>query len=243
VTIQRENLSDRVAQYICDIIEKRGLRQGDSLPSEIEVATELGVSRGIVREAFSSLAALGIIDVNSGKRARVSPIREDVLSRVFRHGVVIEQVTVEQILELRRAVECTTAAMAAERRTEEELAAIRGAAEAIRKDLENADAFVRNDLSFHLAIARAAHNPLIEMLITALRTLVEESIREGFLGHSGPEDLRRIDELHWAIVGAIADRDGPRAYESMMRHFTDAVDAVVARARRRDGTNARTPSG
>ncbi len=228
IQIQRENLSDQVAQYLCGYIAQNRLKPGDSLPSEMEVTRELRVSRGIVREAIRSLAASGFIDVSSGKRTRVSPLREDILSRILEHGIVTNQVTLEQILEFRQALECNIAGLAAERRSDEDLAAMRATVAHMSEEIVDIDAFIHRDLAFHFCIARAARNPLFTLLITSLRKSVEASIRQGFLRNYTPEGRKHIIMLHQALVDAFASQNPEQAVECMKRHFTDDVDDITA---------------
>src|SRR5438094_4609211 len=66
-----ENLADRVADYLIHYIRERGLTSGQPLPSEVQVAAKLKISRGIVREAYRSLRSAGILDVSPGRVPRV----------------------------------------------------------------------------------------------------------------------------------------------------------------------------
>ena len=80
-------LVGRVVSAVNERIRRDRLRIADPLPSEAAFATELGVSRTVVREAFRALAALGIIDLVNGRRARVAAIDADVLGLVLEHAV------------------------------------------------------------------------------------------------------------------------------------------------------------
>lgn len=75
-------------------IRRDRLRVGDPIPSESELAAGLCVSRTVVREALRALAALGIVDLGNGRRARVGTIDKDVLGLVLDHAVHTDQVTI-----------------------------------------------------------------------------------------------------------------------------------------------------
>src|SRR5258708_23786882 len=119
-------LVEHVIEALQARIRTEGLAPGDVLPSENAFAVELNVSRAVVREAFRSLAALRLIDIGNGRRARVSAMDKSVLAVVLDHVVQTNQITVQQILDVRRTVESRTAALAALRRSEREAAEIAG---------------------------------------------------------------------------------------------------------------------
>ena len=103
-----------------ELIHADGLRAGEPLPSEIALAVRFGVSRAVVREAFQSLASLQLIDLGTGRRARVAAPDSSVLALVLDHSVHIDQTSVQQILDVRRTIELRTVVLAALRRTERE---------------------------------------------------------------------------------------------------------------------------
>ena len=111
-------LVEHVVEAMQAHIRAEGLAPGDVLPSENAFASELNVSRAVVREAFRSMAALKLIDIGNGRRARVSAMDKSVLAVVLDHVVQTNQITVQQILDVRRTVELRTVALAALRRSE-----------------------------------------------------------------------------------------------------------------------------
>jgi len=225
--VNRNNLSDQVAAYLRNYITSHGLKLGDSLPSEMEVCDELGVSRGIVREAFRSLAAIGVIEVTSGKRARVHRLRDEVLAQLFEHAIRTDQITAAQVLEMRRVIETGVARLAAERRTPEDVEALSGAVQGMQEALpQSIDRYVAHDVQFHIEVARAAHNPLFVFLVSSLRQSLGDSIRAGLQGRTRDDQLRHIQDLHAAILEAIARGDPDTATSTMGLHFDDALAAV-----------------
>src|SRR5579859_8249003 len=123
-------LAGGLVEHVMDALQAHiraeGLAPGDTLPSETAFASELNVSRAVVREAFRSLAALRLIDIGNGRRARVSAMDKSVLAVVLDHVVQTNQITVQQILDVRRTVELRTVALAALRRSDREVAEIAG---------------------------------------------------------------------------------------------------------------------
>ena len=107
-------------------IRANELMPGDRLPSETTLSKELNVSRTVVREAFRSLAAMRIIELNTGKRATVAEIDHGAMSLMIEHGVYTEQINIQQIYDVRRTIETRIVALAAIRRSDAEATAIGG---------------------------------------------------------------------------------------------------------------------
>src|SRR5437773_12486930 len=82
-----ENLGDRVADYLIHYIRENGLTSGQPLPSEVLVAAKLKISRGIVREAYRSLRAAGILDVSPGRVPRVGTMSNSAFVQLLRHAL------------------------------------------------------------------------------------------------------------------------------------------------------------
>ena len=108
------------------------LMPGDRLPSEAILSKELNVSRTVVREALRSLAAMRIVELNTGRRATVAQLDHGPLSLLIEHGVHTEQINVQQIYDVRRTIEARIVALAALRRTDAESDEILEIAHAMR---------------------------------------------------------------------------------------------------------------
>src|SRR5665213_458892 len=112
-----EGLVPQTVRAINQHIRDEGLKVGDPMPGEVTFAERLQVSRAVVREAFRSLATLGIINIGNGKRARVGGSETWVLSAVFDHAVFTGAVSIPQIFDVRRALETRSVALASMRRS------------------------------------------------------------------------------------------------------------------------------
>ena len=128
---------------------------GEKLPSENQIVREHGVSRTVVREAISKLQASGLVVTHHG-------IGTFVLERGDQTGLRLKVETVSRvrdIIELRIGLETQAVALAAVRRTEEQLAAMRQALDDYQDLLANDDSCVEADKRFHMLIAEATGNP------------------------------------------------------------------------------------
>jgi GntR family transcriptional regulator, transcriptional repressor for pyruvate dehydrogenase complex len=132
-----ESLVVQTMRTITDHIRDAELKLGQAIPSEADFALKMGVSRAVVREAFSSLAMVGVIEVGNGRRARVGGIDETVLPIILNHAVLTEQVSVQQIYDVRRAIEQRTVVLAALRRTPAEAEMIVNLAAAMNRDFND----------------------------------------------------------------------------------------------------------
>jgi len=221
-------LVEHVMTAIKERIRSERLAQGDPLPSENALALEFGVSRAVVREAFRSLAALKLIDVGSGRRARVSAIDPNVLGLVLDHAVHTNQITIQQIYDVRRTIEMRTVALAALRRDDDEAAAIAALADAMARDFAAPERVMEHDIAFHETIARASRNPLFALVVGSFHVVTRQTWSIGWT--SRPNDTERMASVagHGSIARAIAARDPRAAENAMADHFDLSVKALLA---------------
>src|ERR1700739_5019140 len=97
-------LSTRVARHLMEFVKQEELRPGAQVPSEVQIGRDLQVSRGSVREAYRTLAALGILGIESGRRPRLRPIDPSVLGQMLEYALHTAQVSVPHVIETRRAI-------------------------------------------------------------------------------------------------------------------------------------------
>lgn len=225
-TVSRETLSDQVARQLSRLIA-RTLRPGDQLASESSLARTFGVSRPVVREALRTLAAQGLIEIVSGKRALVRPVDATLLNLFFQRVVQGERETPIELMEVRKPLEVQSARLAAERRTAPELAQLADKVKSMRRHLGDVQVFAELDLEFHLLIALATHNRVMQQLIGSIRTSLKDAIEEGLRRRTTKEQLQRVQVLHEAILDGIERADAEAAAAAMAQHFDEAVMAMV----------------
>jgi DNA-binding FadR family transcriptional regulator len=208
-------------------IRTQELGPGDRLPSEADLARQLSVSRAVVREAFQSLAALRLIDLSAGKRATVAALDFSVLSPVIEHGISTDQITVLQIYDVRRTIETRTAALAAMRRSDEEAEAIRSSALAMAEAIDRAPDILEHDLAFHLAIAKAARNPVFALIVGAFEGTTRQTWPIGWRSRTTTAEQRVMLGLHLDVAEAIRVGDPQAAQTAMALHFDESVRALL----------------
>jgi GntR family transcriptional repressor for pyruvate dehydrogenase complex len=131
--LEPSTLSGRVVQYIVEYIRERELQSGDRMPSEMQISAGSKISRGIVREAFRSLSAAGILEVGDGRSPRVGALNNILLTHVMRHALSTRQVSPEQVLDLRCSIEVRAAELAAEMCTERDVQDLRSAVSGMKQ--------------------------------------------------------------------------------------------------------------
>ncbi|MGV8921158.1 MAG: FadR/GntR family transcriptional regulator [Pseudomonas sp.] len=199
---------------------------GEKLPSESEIVREHGVSRTVVREAISKLQASGLVETRHG-------IGTFVLERQAQTGMHLTVETaagVRDILELRLGLETQAVALAALRRTDEQLAAMRQALDDYQDLLAKEDSCVEADRRFHLLIAEATGNPCFVEMMQHLgsnmipRSRIASSERAGAnLSHQGY--LANLE--HEALLSAIRRQDPDAARAAMWTHLSNSRERLA----------------
>jgi GntR family transcriptional regulator, sialic acid-inducible nan operon repressor len=217
--IRRRKLYEEVAREIERLIRDGGLAPGDRLPSEREFTERFRVGRSAVREALLSLQKMGLVAVSSGERARVAePTAKAMVGELSGAARLLlsQPDGVRRFQEARLLFEVGLARMAAQRRTEADLAVIREALDANRRAIGDHPAFIRTDVAFHHAIARVPGNPIFASPYEAvIEWLQEQRLISGRTPGAGEDAYA----AHAAIYEAIAEGDAAAAEAAMQRHL------------------------
>ena len=150
-----------------------------------------------------------------------------VVSFMLDHAVHTKQITVQQVLDVRRTMELRTAALAALRRTDEEAEAIVGIAKQMRESFSRPEALMELDIGFHEAIARASRNPMFALLVGSFRVVTRQTWSTGWASRPNDETRRESVDGHTIIAAAICRRDAPGAEKAMADHFDMTVMALL----------------
>lgn len=210
-------------------IRDHGLRVGDTLPGEGQFAAALGVSRAVMREAFGALAALRLIDVGNGRRARVGALDGSVIAASLDHAVSTAQVSVADVWDVRRTMELRTAALAAGRRTPAQADRILALAEAMAREADDMEQITRDDIAFHNAIAEAGGNALFVQIVASFGPLMEVAVPAAWRTRTTPAQRQLMITRHNEVARAIADGDPAAAAAAMDLHFDQAIGDVLVR--------------
>ncbi|MCF6370233.1 FadR/GntR family transcriptional regulator [Rhizobium halophilum] len=212
---------------IAQLIREQDLRPGDRLPAEAVLSKDLQVSRTVIREALRSLAALRLVELGAGRRPTVAELNDDAFGLMIEHGVVIDQIDIQQIYDARRTIEARTSALAALRRTEAEAKAIIAHAEAMAADFHLPEKVIEHDIAFHLSIARASRNPVFALILGAFQNVTRQTWPIGWRSRANDGDRQAMNALHHEIGQAILAGDPGAATAAMNQHFDVSLKALV----------------
>ena len=224
--------SDVLAERLKQEILSDGYHLGASLPTERELVTTTGLSRGSVREALRILEAQGLVNTRAGRYGGTTvsqPTTVQLASHVNLYAKG-RSVPLSALVEVRLALEPMVAALAAERRTEDDLATLRAIAERIDWASDNdLSAFLEENVKWHDAIAAASHNDLLHALATSVSGLMFEAsqIKE----FASAEVRQRVRFAHARILEAIEAGDAElarRRVERDVQAYASILEATLA---------------
>ncbi len=221
------SLVHQAVQAVRSHIRAHDMKVGDTLPGEGQFATELGVSRAVMREAFGALAALKLIDVGNGRRARVGAMDGSVIGASLDHAVTTAQISVAEVWDVRRTVEVRIAALAAEKRTDLQAQMILNLAEAMAEAQEDQQRMIQYDIAFHETIAQAAGNALFSQIVQSFAPLMKIAVPQAWRTRTSQEQKDNTIRLHRALAQAIADSDSAGATAAMEAHFDTSIGDIL----------------
>ena len=218
------SLADDLVQRFEERIETGDMPPGSRFPTEKAITEDFGVSRTVVREAYSRLAARGLLESRRGSGAYVP---DGAQYRAFQ--VTAEEIgeidDVLKLLEMRMGFEAEMADLAARRRTDADLAELRRSLAAMEES-SDVDASVTADAAFHAAIASATGNPYFLRFTQFLGVRLVPSRRLYLQGDDPVLHLRyarTINRDHEAIVAAIEAGDPAAARRAARRHIEKSI--------------------
>ncbi len=212
-------LPELVMRSLIEAIEKGQIQVGAELPSERELAEKLGVGRGSLRECLAILEFLGAIESKGYRKAVVRDANyiQKALSFI---QISVKSDTQDDFNEFRKVNEIAIAALACERATEADLAAMAEALVRMEAHPEDPSA----DVDFHDALAVASHNTMLAGTIHLVNSMIAD-LRNRYM--EMPDFARVALESHHAIYRAVKERNIPVA-QAEMKHHLEIVDEFRA---------------
>ncbi|HAY05300.1 MAG TPA: FadR/GntR family transcriptional regulator [Hyphomonas sp.] len=215
-----------LANQIMDNIRSGVWNAGDKLPTERQMALDMGVSRSSLREALRALEILGLLRMRQGSGVYVSSLDADVMLIPLHLFVTLEPANVESLFEARMILESEVAALAASRITDNQLARLRETVVSPPERREDIEKFIEADVAFHNVITEVADNPILARMVTSIEYLGRASRQlTGYV----PGVLKRSARDHKAILDAMAARSPEQARSAMMKHLINVREAYRKR--------------
>lgn len=216
---------DRVFGFVRQQLVAGDLRAGEVLAPERELATRLGVSRPVVREALRALAAIGVIDIRHGYGSVVRKPDFAELSDVFTLMLAQHEEGVEDIMEARIAIERQAIRLACRRASASDIDRLRAALAEIAATIRDPVGGAAADFRFHSLLIDAARSPALRTLYAAIEVLLRQShLRRRARISELPEVETYLVEHHREILDAVIRRDEAEADALLSAHFEIGSD-------------------
>lgn len=226
--IKPKKIYEEVAETLLASIRSGELKPGEKLDSVQQLAESFQVGRSAVREALTSLRAMGLIEMRQGEGTYVKSFEAAGIAFPLQSALLMNYDDLKSLMEVRKILETGIAASAAARRTEEDLNAMKQAVMDMVKYSADPELGEKADLAFHLAIAEAAGNKLLASLMHHVADITAESMRETrrlcLYGKMATVDQLNIQ--HETILKAIESGDAKQARKAMTTHL-DYVEMVL----------------
>ena len=212
---------EQVADQLYELIVRGELARGERLPNENALAHEFGVSRATVREALRHLAAQNLIHTakGAGGGSYVTMPTADHISEFLRSSLNLlteaQDVSLEELLEARAALEVPAAGLAAKRRRAEDIVRLREAIPASPLELSTLDQFAFNE-QFHSVVIETCGNVLLTVAAQPVFSVLQTNLARSSLGQ---RFHRSINDQHRSITAAIEAGDARAAEREMASHL------------------------
>ncbi len=225
--IKNTKVYEQVIEQIKNMIVDGILKKGDKLPSERELVEHLQVSRTSIREALRALQIIGIVECRQGEGNYIKQSFENSLFEPLSIMFMLQKSNPEEIIELRKIIEVETAAIAAERITDEELENIKNLINELIVCKDEKDS-VKIDRKFHYEIAQASKNFLILNMLNAMSSLMDsfiEDARKKIL--IDEKNIEILVKQHEDIYEALKKRSPMEAAEAMKNHLHFTNECMI----------------
>jgi len=212
------------AEQIVEAIQRGDYPLGSKLPSEFELAEQMGVSRPSIREALSALQAMSIVESRPGSGNFVVRLPSSAEEDDTVH-LIESEAGCREVMEAREALEPPVAALVAMKGSTDVFSTLRGILGSMREHAarDEFDAYLDADKAFHRALAEAAGNSLVAVAISPLLNTMDQRVYREFTRRyylKNVTDLQTVTALHSDVLDAIERGDGDTAFAKMVEHWT-----------------------
>ncbi|MDD4345805.1 MAG: FadR/GntR family transcriptional regulator [Desulfitobacteriaceae bacterium] len=213
MAIQKFQMHELVYEKLKEIILSGRFKEGDYLPSQLELAQELGISRSALRGAILLLRKMGVVEVTPGIGTIIRSVTFPANSRSVLQDTHDYKDQILELLEFRISIEIEAAGLAAERATNEQIIKLREAYEYLVTVTRNGYKGTEADLNFHLVLVEISGNKLFYKIMLSIIDLfrdIIDKVRQDTRNKSGEKAIEEL-ERHKKILNAIEGRDKIKA--------------------------------
>jgi GntR family transcriptional repressor for pyruvate dehydrogenase complex len=221
-TIKIESPVDIIIGQLKNLIATGQLKPGDRLPAERLLAERFGVGRGYIREAILKLEFYGLLKTSPQSGTYVAGFSIKIIDSIFADIINFNKNDFASLIEARYYMEINAAKLAAERRTDEDIVQMQDALREFDNKINTGNEAIEEDLLFHIKIAGATKNSVIESMIIIL---IPELIKlKKLLGLDIDREKNYIIDAHHKILNAILNKDSEAAGMAMAEHLQVVFD-------------------
>jgi len=216
--ITKPDLVHEVTTWVRQRILNGEFATASVLPSEGELARNLGVSRNVVREAMRNLRSQGLVEVSQGKRPRVRHASSEAATTTIEALLRSSDVGFKHLIEARSALEIAIAAAAAQRINSEQLHQLTADVEALSK-ARSRTRQIEADLAFHRHLVEATANPVYEIMLGSISALLRDLLFTTYK----QADLQTSVQSHQHLLAALRQHNAGAASEAMRIHMRNSM--------------------
>jgi GntR family transcriptional regulator, transcriptional repressor for pyruvate dehydrogenase complex len=217
--VHKVSISEDIAQQILDLISSGKLTPGQRLPSERELCKNFGAARSSLREALRGLSMIGVLTARVGEGTSVAADGGKFLGKIIEWRLITEKHDIENLLEVRVALEGIAAANVAREGSQADIAKLSALLSKMKSSVKDKKQFAALDLEFHVTLAKASGNSLLFDLVSMIRNQLVTALDKLLLPQVRPLTYKE----HAAIVEAIVQRDADRARDAMHTHLLSSL--------------------
>ncbi|MEZ4865096.1 MAG: FadR/GntR family transcriptional regulator [Caldilineaceae bacterium] len=220
--INRTSIKELALEQLKRYIVASDLAPGQRLPSERDLAEQLGVGRNSVREALKVLEAVGVVESRIGEGTFITAHTGASFGRTLGFGLAAWGGSIMEILEARQIIEVEAVRTAAEKANAEDLRQLEGELLQMEAVQEFSPAYLKADMNFHRLIGQATHNAIVAQIVTDLIDLLEVTLAEA---HTDRLPITAEGTgSHRAVFAALQQRDAATASRMMRRHLQFSIE-------------------
>ena len=210
----------RVLAHLRDLLMNGGVQTGHRLPGERDLALSLGVSRPAVREAVRAMEMIGVLETRHGRPSTVRVPDAAVLGEFFSLALAQQPAIIDDIVEVRIALERQALRLACARATAEDRHGLEQALTDIEATIDDVVKGGQADLAFHARLVAAAHSPALSTVYGTITHLLERSHVERRRRIAGrPLAPGYLIDHHRLIYEAMRAGDAGQADDLLLSHF------------------------
>lgn len=225
--IKNNKVYEQIIEQIRELIYEGELKKGDKLPSERQLKKDLGVSRASIREAFSALEMIGLIESRPGEGTFIRDSFDEDIFNPLSLILLLNDNVAEELLELRRVLEIDCVKLAAERATEAEIEELQSYIENLLSSSGYEEDSIKADKMFHYTIARASGNKVLLFFMRSISEAMDFHIKNTRTKLvSKEETMTDFARQHQQIFKALKEHDPEQAAAEMKNHL-DYVEKLI----------------